>query len=48
VLISSANLTQYALALNMELGLIAHQPPLAVQIVKTINVLIEAKILVAF
>ena len=47
VLISSANLTQYALALNMELGLIAHQPPLAFQIVKTINALIDAKILIA-
>lgn len=46
VLISSANLTQYALALNMELGLIAHQPPLAVQITKTINALIDAKILI--
>lgn len=48
VLISSANLTQYALALNMELGLVAHQPPLAIQITKTISALIEANILVAF
>lgn len=45
VFIGSANLTQYALNLNLELGLTAHQPNLARQITKTINGMIHSRIL---
>ncbi|MCY7331118.1 MAG: DISARM system phospholipase D-like protein DrmC [Pseudanabaena sp. CAN_BIN31] len=48
VLISSANLTQYALNLNLELGLLTDQAKLAKQIHKTFDVLIRDRILIPF
>lgn len=45
VLISSANLTEYALALNMELGLLVRGGDLPVQVVAHLQQLIESKVL---
>lgn len=44
--ITSANLTEYALTLNMELGLLVRSEELAAQVTQQINRLIEQKILV--
>ena len=48
VLISSANLTQYALSLNLELGLLTDQAKLAKQIHHTFDVLIRDRVLIPF
>ncbi|MBL8196186.1 MAG: hypothetical protein JNM06_20515 [Blastocatellia bacterium] len=45
LLISSANLTQYALTLNMEMGLLVHNKALATQVIEHISNLITHKIL---
>ncbi len=45
--ISSANLTEYALALNMEMGLLVHSQDLATRVTHHINCLISQKILVS-
>ncbi|WP_261226432.1 DISARM system phospholipase D-like protein DrmC [Ancylothrix sp. D3o] len=44
--ISSANLTEYALALNMEMGVLVHSKELAGQVIEHINGLIYQEILV--
>lgn len=44
--ISSANLTEYALALNMEMGVVVHSKELACQVIEHINGLIYQGILV--
>lgn len=44
--ISSANLTEYALTLNMEMGLLVHSQELATQVTEHIEYLIQKEILV--
>ncbi|MGA1713255.1 MAG: phospholipase D-like domain-containing protein, partial [bacterium] len=44
VFVSSANLTKYALELNLELGLLTEQPPLANQIITMINSMVRQRI----
>ncbi|HBC43111.1 MAG TPA: hypothetical protein DCZ88_14810, partial [Pseudanabaena sp.] len=48
VLISSANLTKYAMDLNLELGLLTDQAKLAKQIHRTFDVLIRDRVLIPF
>lgn len=43
--VSSANLTEYALTLNMEMGLLVHSEELASQVMKHIDLLIQQRIL---
>jgi phosphatidylserine/phosphatidylglycerophosphate/cardiolipin synthase-like enzyme len=44
--LTSANLTKYALTLNMEMGLLVHSQDLATQIAKHVETLVEQNILV--
>jgi len=46
LLITSANLTEYALTLNMEMGLLTHSPDLASQVNQIFHYLINQEILV--
>jgi phosphatidylserine/phosphatidylglycerophosphate/cardiolipin synthase-like enzyme len=46
--ISSANLTEYALTLNMEMGVLIHSEDLAYQVVEHIDYLIQQKTLMLF